>query len=87
MRLSLNMLVWGLAAVLALLTLAGCDTSVPTDASALPRSAAPREWALDHAKETGAPSSTTPKQHAPNQGGDAKTLNPATPARADATTR
>ncbi|HEX3179380.1 MAG TPA: hypothetical protein VHZ49_22080 [Methylomirabilota bacterium] len=78
---------WSLAGVLSVLTLARCDSSVPTDPSALPRARAPRDWALSHAKETGAPTPDMPRQHPPNQGGDARTLNPATPARADATTR
>ena len=69
MRLSLNAVMWSLGAVLAVLTMVGCDTSVPTDATALPRARAPREWAMAHAKETGAPSATMPKQQAPNQGG------------------
>ena len=78
---------WGLVGVLSVLTLARCDSSVPTDPSALPRARAPRDWALSHAKETGAPTPDMPRQHPPNQGGDARTLNPATPARPDATTR
>ena len=87
MRLTANTVMWGLAAVLAVLTLVRCDTSSPTSPAASPRSSAPRDWALNHGKETGAPSPDMPRQHPPNQGGSAATLNPATPAQPDATTR
>ena len=69
---------------LALLALAACDGSTP---AASPRSNAPRDWSATHGKETGGPTADTPTQHAPNQGGDARTLNPDTPAQPDKTSR
>jgi hypothetical protein len=81
------MIVRTLGAALALLSVMGCDTSVPNDPSAMPREKAPRDWAVSHGKETGAPTPDTPKQHAPNQGGDARTLRPDRPARPDPATR
>ena len=71
---------------LGLLALSACD-STPPEPTATPRWKAPREWAAAFGKETGAPSPTTPTQHAPNQGGAPRTLRSDRPAPPDPPTR
>jgi hypothetical protein len=57
-----------LGAAVALVTLTACNPSTPP---AAPRTNAPRDWSASHGKETGAPTTDTPKQQPSNQGGQA----------------
>ena len=85
MRLRAKTITRRLAPALALLALVGCDSR--TEPSASPSSSAPRDWSVRQKQETGAPTPDTPKQHAPNQGGDPGSIRSDRPAQPDPTTR